>query len=126
MVVVFFCMGGKRFNGKCVEPFSHCTETKNWYFRVPKIDYHDNSGIFWKKIGLQSHWRFHEMLQPMWSLISKIISLWKAHQNIVALNTAVVDQSIYARNAMLPYTLTASRTIIHEPQNLLHFFLPEV
>ena len=28
MVVALVCMGGKRFNGKCMEPFSHCTEAK--------------------------------------------------------------------------------------------------
>ena len=28
MVVAFLCMGGKRFNDKCMEPFSHCTEAK--------------------------------------------------------------------------------------------------
>ena len=28
MVVAFFCMGGKRFNGKCMQPFLHCTEAK--------------------------------------------------------------------------------------------------
>ena len=39
---------------------------------------------------------------------------------------AVVDQSIYARNAKLRYTLTVSRTTIHETQNLLYCFLPEV
>ena len=66
------------------------------------------------------------MLQAMWSLISKITSLWKAHQKIVPVNTVIVDQSTYARNAMLPYTLTVSRTIIHETQNSLHCFLLEV
>ena len=43
------CMGGKRFNGKCMEPFSHCTEAKNWYVRGSKKGCHDNSSIFWKK-----------------------------------------------------------------------------
>ena len=42
-------MGGKRFNGKCMEPFWHCTGAKNWYVRVPKRGCHDNFGIFWKK-----------------------------------------------------------------------------
>ena len=28
MVVAFLCMGGKRFNGKCMKPFLHCTEAK--------------------------------------------------------------------------------------------------
>ena len=49
MVVAFHYMGGKRLNGKCMEPFSHCTETKNWYVRVPQRVCHHNSGIFWKK-----------------------------------------------------------------------------
>ena len=84
---------------------------------------------FWhllEEICLQSHWHFHDMLQALWSLIPKITSLWKAHQNILTVNTVVVDQSIYARNAMLPYSLTVSRTIIHVKQNLLYCFLPEV
>ena len=63
MVVAFLCMGGKPFNGKYMEPFSHCTEAKNWYVRVPKRGYHDDSGIFLKEISPQSHWRFHKMLQ---------------------------------------------------------------
>ena len=45
---------------------------------------------------------------------------------IVIVNTVVVDQSIYSRNAMLPYIPTVSKTIIHETQNLLYCFLPEV
>ena len=49
MVVAFPCMDSKRFNGKCMEPFSNCTESKNWYVRVPKGGCHDNSGIFSKK-----------------------------------------------------------------------------
>ena len=69
---------------------------------------------YFEEISLQSHWRFHEILQALWSLIPKITSLWKAHQNFVVVT---VDQSIYARNAMLPYTLTLSRAIIHETQN---------
>ena len=28
MVVAFLYMGGKLFNDKCMEPFSHCAETK--------------------------------------------------------------------------------------------------
>ena len=36
MVMAFLCMGGKRFNGECIEPFLDCTEAKNWYARVPK------------------------------------------------------------------------------------------
>ena len=52
--------------------------------------------------------------------------LVKGNHNIAAVNTVVVDQSIYARNAMLPYTLTVSKTIIHETQNLLYCFLLEV
>ena len=78
------------------------------------------------EISLQSYWHFHELLKAMWSLILKITSFWKTRQNIVAVNSVVVDQSVYARNAMLPYTLTLSRTIIHETQNLLYCFLPEV
>ena len=35
MVVAFPYMGGKRFDGKCMETFSHCTEAKKWYVRVP-------------------------------------------------------------------------------------------
>ena len=45
---------------------------------------------------------------------------------IVTVNTVVVDQSIYSRNAMLPYIPTVSKTIIHETQNFLYCFLPEV
>ena len=60
------------------------------------------------------------------SLIPKITSFWKAHQNNVVVNTVVVDQSIYARNAMMPYTLIVLRTVIHETQNLLLSFLSEV
>ena len=52
--------------------------------------------------------------------------LVKGTSKYVLVNTVVVDQSIYTRNAMLPYTLTVSRTIILETQNLLHCFLPEV
>ena len=48
-------------------------------------------------------------------------SLWKKHQNVVAVNTVVVDQSIYARNAMLLYPLIVSRTIIHVTQLLVLF-----
>ena len=62
----------------------------------------------------------------MWSLIPKIISLWKAHKNIVAVNTVVVNESIYARDAMLPYTLSVLKTTIHKTQKLLYRFLPEV
>ena len=79
-----------------------------------------------EKISQKRHWCFQEMLQPMWSLIPKITSLWKAHQNIVTVNTVMIDHSIYARNAMLSYTLTVSRSIIHETQILLYYFLPEV
>ena len=79
-----------------------------------------------EKISQKGHWCFQEMLQPMWSLIPKITSLWKAHQNIVTVNTVMIDHSIYARNAMLSYTLTVSRSIIHETQILLYYFLPEV
>ena len=118
--------GIKHFNGKSTEPFLHCTEAKNWYVRVPKRGCHDNFDIFWKNKCLQSYWHLHKMLQKMWSLISKITFLWKANQNIVTVNTGAVDQSIYARNPMLPNTLTVSRTIIHETQNLLYCFLPEV
>ena len=39
----------KRFKDKCMEPFSHCTEAKNWYVRVPDRGCHESSGIFWKK-----------------------------------------------------------------------------
>ena len=36
-------------------------------------------------------------------------------------------KSIYlCQNAMLPYTLTVSRTIIYETQNVLYCFLPEI
>ena len=49
MVAVFLFMGSKRFNGKGIEPFSHCTEAKNWYVTVPKRGCHEDSGIFWKK-----------------------------------------------------------------------------
>ena len=45
---------------------------------------------------------------------------------IVTVNTVVVDQSIYSRNAMLSYIPTVSKTIIHETQNFLYCFLPEV
>ena len=82
---------------------------------------------FWHLLGeicLKSHYRFHKMLQAVWRLILKLRSLWKAHQNFVDVNTVVVDQSIYARYAMLPNTMTVSRTIIHERQNLLNCFLP--
>ena len=79
-----------------------------------------------KNISLQSQWRFHEILLAMWSLIPKIILLWKAHKNIVAVNTVVVDESIYARNAMLPYTLSVLKTAIHKTENLFYSFLPEV
>ena len=65
MVVAFLCMGGKRFNVKCIEPFLHCIEEKNWYVRVPKRVCLDNSGIFLKQLSLQSHWRFQAMLQTM-------------------------------------------------------------
>ena len=66
------------------------------------------------------------MFQAMRSLIPKITYFLKGHQNIVAENTVLVDQSISARNAMLPYTLTVSSTMIHETQNLLYGFPPEV
>ena len=82
--------------------------------------------IILEEKSLQSHWRFLKMLQAMWSLIPKITSLWKAHQNIVAVNAVVVNQSFYARNPMLPYTLTVSKTIILETQKLLYRFLPEM
>ena len=72
------------------------------------------------EISLQSYWHFREFLEAVWSLIPKITSLWKACQNIVAVNSVVVDQCVYATNAMLSYTLTLSRTIIHETQNLLY------
>ena len=126
MEVTFLCMGGKRFNGKCMEPFSHCREATNWYLKSSKERLPWQFWHLLEEISLQSHWRLDEMLQAMWSIIPKIISLWKAHQNIVAVNTVVVDQSIYDRNAMFPYILTISRTIIHETQNSLHRFLPEV
>ena len=82
--------------------------------------------IILEEKSLQSHWRFLKILQAMWSLIPKITSLWKAHQNIVAVNAVVVNQSFYARNPMLPYTLTVSKTIILETQKLLYRFLPEM
>ena len=65
MAVEFLRMGGKRFSGKCIEPFSNCTEAKYWYLRVPKRVCHDNFGVFLKKINQKSHCRFQEMLQPM-------------------------------------------------------------
>ena len=30
-------MGGKCFNDKYMETFSHWTEAKNWYVKVPKV-----------------------------------------------------------------------------------------
>ena len=72
-----------------------------------------------EEISQQSHWRFHDMLQVMWSLIPKITSFGKIQQNIVAVNTVVVDQTIYARSGILPYTLTLLRTIIHETHIVL-------
>ena len=49
-----------------------------------------------------------------------------AYQNIIAVNTMLVDQSIYGRNAVLPYTLTVLRTIIPETQNFFYCFLSDV
>ena len=120
----FLCMGGKHFNGKCMEPFLHCTEAKIGMLEFQRETVMTILASFGRS-NLQSHWSFHKMLQEMWSLITKITFLWKAHQNVVAVNTVVVDQSIYTRNAMLSYTLTVSRTIIREKQNLLYCFLPE-
>ena len=37
MVVVLLWMVGKCFNDKCMGTFSHWTEAKNWYVRVPKV-----------------------------------------------------------------------------------------
>ena len=124
MVVAFLCMGGKRFNGKCMKPFSHCTEEKIGIVEFQREVFMTIMVFFGRNKSAKSLvflWCF----QAMWSLIPRIISLWNAHQNIDAVNTVVVDQSIYARNAMLPYNLTVSRTIIHETQNLLYCFLTE-
>ena len=46
MVVAFLFVGVKRFYGKCMQPFLHCTEAKNWYVRVPKRGCDDSIGIF--------------------------------------------------------------------------------
>ena len=43
------------------------------------------------------------------------------YERHIKINTVVVDQSIYARNAILPSSLTVSRTIICETQSLLYF-----
>ena len=120
----FLCMGGKDFNGKCMEPFLHCTEAKTGILEFQRETVMTILASFGRS-NLQIHWSFHKILQEMWSLITKIKFLWKVHQNVFAVNTVVVDQSIYTRNAMPPYSLTVSRTIIQETQNLLHCFLPE-
>ena len=36
MMVDFLCMGCKRFNGKCMEPFSHCTEARNGMLKIQR------------------------------------------------------------------------------------------
>ena len=100
--MAFLFVGGKRFNGKCMEPFFALYRSKNQYVSVPKGECHRP---LLEEINLQSHWSFHKN---------------------IAVNTVVVDQSIYTRNAMLSCTLTVLRTIIHETKNLLYCFLPEV
>ena len=91
------------------------------YVRAPKRGCHNNSGNFWKKQA--------NKVTGVSTKCCKQCEAWhqksypcEAHQNIAAINTLVVDQSIY----VLPYTLTFSSTIIHETQNFLYCFLREV
>ena len=120
MVVIFFCLGDKRFNSKCMEPFLQSTEAKYGMMLLWQL-WHLKD-----EISLQSYWSFHEMFQTIRNVTPKMTFFWKAYQNIVAANTMVVDESIYATNEMLSYTVTVSGTIIHETQNLLPYFLLQI
>ena len=125
MVVAFFCMGGKHFNGKCMQPFLHCTEAKIGMLEFQREVVMAILVSFGRNKPAKS-------LAFSWNVASNVKLDTKNH--ILVKGTSKYCRckhygcrSIYlCQNAMLPYTLTVSRTIIYETQNVLYCFLPEI